>query len=40
MAVGSEYRFWMPPALAFNGRKGMVVFDIQLLQLRAPQPTP
>lgn len=40
MAVGSEYRFWMPPALAYNGRKGMVVFDIQLLQVRDTPATP
>jgi hypothetical protein len=40
MAVGSEYRFWIPGELTRRPERGMVVFDIQLLQSREAQPTP
>jgi hypothetical protein len=40
MDVGSEYRFWMPGNLTPRPGRGMVVFDIQLIRSRQPQPTP
>jgi hypothetical protein len=40
MTVGSEVRFWMPPELAYNGKKGMVVFDIELIGSRDPAAAP
>ena len=37
MTVGSRYRFWVPEALAYQGReslpKGTIVFDIELLEI-------
>jgi len=37
MKVGEERRFWIPQALAYNGRqgapKGMLVFDVELLSV-------
>jgi FKBP-type peptidyl-prolyl cis-trans isomerase len=37
MAIGEKRRFWIPEAIAFNGQsgrpKGMVVFDVQLLDI-------
>lgn len=36
MAPGDKFRFWIPPALAYEGQpgrpQGMLVFDIYLLQ--------
>jgi hypothetical protein len=40
MDVGSEYRFWIPGNLTRRPDRGMVVFDIQLIRSRQPQPTP
>jgi len=37
MAVGSEYRFWIPANLTRRPDRGMVVFDIQLLGSRDPE---
>lgn len=38
MAVGEKRRFWIPPHLAYEGvpdrPQGMLVFDIELLQVR------
>lgn len=43
MVVGEERRFWIPEALAYQGRPnrpaGMLVFDVELLAIqRAPEP--
>jgi hypothetical protein len=39
MRVGEERRFWIPEALAYQGRPGrpagMLVFDVELLEIRA-----
>ena len=40
MDVGSEYRFWIPGNLTPRPDLGMVVFEIQLIRSRQPQPTP
>src|SRR5690606_9703339 len=44
MVVGEKTRFWIPEALAYAGRKGapegMLVFDIELLELTAAPDTP
>ena len=38
MSAGSEYRFWIPEALAYEGRPGrpagMLVFDVELLEFK------
>ena len=38
MSVGSEVRFWIPEALAYQGRPGrpagMLVFDVELLEFK------
>ena len=38
MSVGSEVRFWIPEALAYQGRRGrpagMLVFDVELLEFK------
>ncbi len=38
MSIGEERRFWIPEALAFNGRpgppRGTLVFDVELLSIR------
>lgn len=37
MAVGATYRFWIPEALAYQGRRpphGMLVFDVQLIEVK------
>jgi len=40
MTVGQKVRFWIPKALAYAGKKGkpkgMLVFDVELLQLANP----
>jgi peptidylprolyl isomerase len=41
MVVGEKRRFWIPEALAYQGRrepKGMLVFDVELLSFK-PSPT-
>jgi peptidylprolyl isomerase len=42
MAVGEKRRLWIPQELAYNGQegrpKGMLVFDVELLEIR-PSPT-
>jgi FKBP-type peptidyl-prolyl cis-trans isomerase len=43
MSVGDKYRFWIPDELAYKGApgrpQGMLVFDIELLEIKAT-PTP
>jgi len=38
MSAGSEFRFWIPEALAYQGRPGrpagMLVFDVELLEFK------
>ena len=37
MDVGAQYRFWIPEALAYQGRRpphGMLVFDVELLEVK------
>jgi len=40
MSVGDQFRFWIPEALAYKGAagkpKGMLVFDVELLEIMAP----
>lgn len=42
MVVGEKRRFWIPAALAYEGRpdapQGMLIFDVELLDLREPPP--
>ncbi|MEO8843285.1 MAG: FKBP-type peptidyl-prolyl cis-trans isomerase [Kofleriaceae bacterium] len=42
MSVGDKYRFWIPNELAYKGApgrpQGMLVFDIELLEIKAPAP--
>jgi FKBP-type peptidyl-prolyl cis-trans isomerase len=43
MAAGDKVRFWIPEALAYQGRqgppKGMLVFDVELLEIqKMPEP--
>jgi peptidylprolyl isomerase len=44
MKVGEKRRFWIPEALAYQGRqepRGMLVFDVELLEIKqAPRPQP
>ena len=44
MVVGEKRRFWIPEALAYRGRAGkpvgMLVFDVELLELEAPPASP
>lgn len=44
MVVGEKRRFWIPPSLAYNGRKGrpqgMLVFDIELVGITHRPRTP
>jgi peptidylprolyl isomerase len=44
MAVGDKARFWIPEELAYKGRSGppagMLIFDIELLEIDKPIPTP
>jgi peptidylprolyl isomerase len=42
MSVGDRVRFWIPEELAYKGSpgkpQGMLVFEIELLEIKAPQP--
>jgi FKBP-type peptidyl-prolyl cis-trans isomerase len=42
MSVGDKYRFWIPDELAYKGApgrpQGMLVFDIELVEIKAPGP--
>ncbi|MBM3751329.1 MAG: peptidylprolyl isomerase [Acidimicrobiia bacterium] len=42
MVAGEKRRFWIPSALAYGGRpgapQGMLVFDVELLDFKAPTP--
>jgi len=42
MSVGDKFRFWIPDELAYKGApgrpQGMLVFDIELLEIKAPAP--
>ncbi|MDH5490673.1 MAG: FKBP-type peptidyl-prolyl cis-trans isomerase [Myxococcales bacterium] len=42
MVVGEKRRFWIPEALAYQGRQGapqgMLVFDVELLSIQTPPP--
>jgi len=43
MVPGETRRFWIPEALAYQGRrdpKGMLVFDVELISFRQPPQTP
>jgi peptidylprolyl isomerase len=44
MVVGEKRRLWIPEALAYGGRpgkpKGMLVFDVELLEVHKPQAAP
>jgi FKBP-type peptidyl-prolyl cis-trans isomerase len=44
MKVGETVRFWVPESLAYQGRPGkpagMLVFDVELLEIKAPPPPP
>jgi peptidylprolyl isomerase len=44
MRVGDSYRFWIPEALAYQGRPGkpagMLVFDVELLEVNNPPAAP
>jgi len=43
MVTGETRRFWIPEALAYEGRrdpKGMLVFDVELLSFTSPPQTP
>jgi peptidylprolyl isomerase len=41
MRPGQRFRFWIPEALAYQGKPGMpagmLVFDVQLIQIKAPE---
>lgn len=41
MTIGEVRRFWIPETLAYKGRApaGMLVFDIELLDIEAPAPS-
>ena len=40
MSIGDKYRFWIPDELAYKGApgrpQGMLVFDIELVEIKAP----
>ena len=42
MSVGDKYRFWVPEELAYKGApgrpQGMLVFDVELLEIKPPMP--
>ncbi len=42
MSVGDKYRFWIPVELAYKGApgkpKGMLVFDVELLEIKKARP--
>lgn len=42
MSVGDQYRFWIPDELAYKGApgrpQGMLVFDVELVEIKAPAP--
>jgi FKBP-type peptidyl-prolyl cis-trans isomerase len=44
MSAGDKYRFWIPAELAYKAApgkpQGMLVFDIELLEIKPPAPTP
>ncbi|CAN5912573.1 hypothetical protein BH11MYX3_BH11MYX3_13150 [soil metagenome] len=44
MSVGDRFRFWIPDELAYKGAQGrpqgMLVFDIDLVEIKAAPPTP
>ncbi len=44
MSVGDRFRFWVPEELAFKGApgrpQGLLVFDIELLEIKPPVATP
>ncbi|HSF40203.1 MAG TPA: FKBP-type peptidyl-prolyl cis-trans isomerase [Thermoanaerobaculia bacterium] len=44
MVEGEKRRFWIPAKLAYEGKpdrpQGMLVFDVELLDILAPPPTP
>ncbi len=44
MVVGEKRRFWIPEELAYKGKpgrpQGMLVFDIELLEVKNPLPAP
>lgn len=44
MSVGDRYRFWIPDELAFKGApgrpQGMLVFEVELLEIKAAPPPP
>ena len=44
MSPGDKYRFWIPDELAYKGSpgkpQGMLVFDIELLEIKAPKHGP
>ena len=44
MVIGERRRFWIPEALAYQGRPGapagMLVFDVELLEVQEPAPPP
>jgi peptidylprolyl isomerase len=44
MSVGDKFRFWIPEELAYKGSpgkpQGMLVFDIELLEIKAPHGGP
>ena len=44
MVIGEKTRFWIPSELAYDGHpgrpQGMLVFDIELLEIREPPTTP
>lgn len=43
MSVGDKYRFWVPDELAYKGApgrpQGMLVFDVELLEIKPPMPS-
>jgi|HubBroStandDraft_6_1064221.scaffolds.fasta_scaffold27026_3 FKBP-type peptidyl-prolyl cis-trans isomerase len=44
MILGDKFRFWIPEELAYKGQpgrpQGMLVFDVELLEIKAPPPKP
>jgi peptidylprolyl isomerase len=42
--VGDKTRFWIPEELAYKGApgkpQGMLVFDVELLEIKAPREAP
>ena len=44
MSIGDKFRFWIPEELAYKGQpgrpQGMLVFDVELLEIKATPPKP